>query len=116
MANLFEELRAVVGALGGLADGHVMHPLTTIVPGDPDVLVLDLIEVQAATLAPGELRIALGLAWAAGDLALVRAAVAGLPAEVIAADATLQAFRDASSPGAASVGSGSTTTPNPSEV
>jgi hypothetical protein len=41
------------------------------------------------------LLIALGLAWAAGDLALVRAALASLPAEHVAADVTLSAFRDA---------------------
>jgi hypothetical protein len=51
---------------------------------------------QASLLTPDELRVALGLAWAAGDLALVRAAFAGLPADRIAADATLTAFLDAS--------------------
>ena len=72
---------------------------------------------QAALLAPRELRIALGLAWAAGDVPPVRAAVASLPADVIAADATLQAFRDESQPAAASTGSASpTTTRNPSEA
>ena len=72
---------------------------------------------EAAQLGAGALRIALGLAWAAGDVALVRAAVASLPAEVIASDATLQAFRDASQPVApGSVASSTTTTPNPSEA
>jgi hypothetical protein len=46
-------------------------------------------------LEPAELLIALGLAWAAGDLALVRAALASLPADHVAADAALSAFRDA---------------------
>ena len=60
---------------------------------------------HAALLTPRELRIALGLTWAAGDVALVRAAVASLPAGVIAADAALEAFRDASQPAAPSTGS-----------
>ena len=51
---------------------------------------------HASLLTPGELRIALGLAWAAGDLALVRAAFADLSADRIAPDATLMAFLDAS--------------------
>ena len=46
-------------------------------------------------LEPAELLIALGLAWAAGDLALVRAALAILPADRVATDAVLSAFRDA---------------------
>ena len=50
---------------------------------------------QAALLTPPELRVALGLAWAARDLALLRAALASLPAERIAADPALSAFRDA---------------------
>jgi hypothetical protein len=49
---------------------------------------------QASLLTPSELRIGLGLAWAARDLALVRAALASLPAERIAADPVLSAFRD----------------------
>ena len=49
---------------------------------------------QAALLAPEELRVALGLAWAARDLALVRAALASLSADRIAADPTLSAFLD----------------------
>jgi len=39
--------------------------------------------------------VALGLAWAARDLALVRAALSGLPADRIAADSVLSTFRDA---------------------
>lgn len=49
---------------------------------------------QAARLAPAELRVALGLAWAARDLALVRAALASLSADRIAADPALSAFLD----------------------
>ena len=49
---------------------------------------------RAALLAPAELRVALGLAWAARDFSLVRAALASLPADRIAADATLSAFLD----------------------
>lgn len=50
---------------------------------------------EATRLEPAELLIALGLAWAAGDLALVRAVLASLPADHVAADAALSAFRDA---------------------
>ena len=50
---------------------------------------------QAALLTVPELRIALGLAWASRDLALVRATLAGLPAERVAADPALLAFREA---------------------
>jgi hypothetical protein len=49
---------------------------------------------QVLLLAPVELRVALGLAWAAGDLALVRGALASLSADRIAADPALSAFRD----------------------
>lgn len=49
---------------------------------------------QAARLPPAELRVALGLAWAAQDLPLVRAALASLPADRIAADPALSAFLD----------------------
>jgi hypothetical protein len=49
---------------------------------------------QAARLGPTDLRVALGLAWAARDLPLVRAALASLPVDRIAADPTLSAFRD----------------------
>ncbi len=50
---------------------------------------------RAALLPPAELRVALGLAWAAQDLALVRRALASLPADRIAADPVLAAFLDA---------------------
>jgi len=50
---------------------------------------------QAALLTPAELRVALGLSWASGDLTLVRAALARLSADRIAADPVLSAFRDA---------------------
>jgi len=46
-------------------------------------------------LTPSELHVALGLAWAMGELALVRAALADLPVEDIAGDPALLAFRDA---------------------
>ena len=49
---------------------------------------------EAALLPPAELRIALGLAWAAGDGSLVRTALASLPADRIAADPVLAAFLD----------------------
>ena len=49
---------------------------------------------RAALLAPAELRVALGLAWAARDLALVRVALASLSADRIAADPALSAFLD----------------------
>ena len=50
---------------------------------------------QAALLGPTELRVALGLAWAALDLSLVRAALARLSPDRIAADPVLSAFLDA---------------------
>lgn len=50
---------------------------------------------EAALLSPAELRVALGLAWAARDLSLVRGALASLPADRIAADPVLSAFLDA---------------------
>jgi hypothetical protein len=50
---------------------------------------------QAARLTAAELRIALGLAWASRDFALVRGVLARLPADRVAADPTLSAFRDA---------------------
>ena len=50
---------------------------------------------QAVLLTPSELRVALGLAWASRDLALVRAALESLPADRIAGDPALAAFRDA---------------------
>jgi hypothetical protein len=66
---------------------------------------------RARSLTAPELRIGLGLAWAAGDVALVRAALASLPAHAIAADPTLQAFRDASSGGEAAFPTTTRTTP-----
>jgi hypothetical protein len=48
----------------------------------------------ASLLTSSELRIGLGLAWAARDLALVRGALASLSAERIAADPVLSTFRD----------------------
>jgi hypothetical protein len=49
---------------------------------------------QAALLTPAELRVALGLAWAARDLTLVRSTLASLPADRITVDPVLSAFRD----------------------
>jgi hypothetical protein len=49
---------------------------------------------EAAGLSPAELRVGLGLAWAAGDLALVRQALAGLSDERLAADPVLATYRD----------------------
>ena len=51
---------------------------------------------RADALGPAELGIALGLAWAAGDLALIRAGLATLSAERVASDPVLSAFRDVS--------------------
>ena len=51
---------------------------------------------KAETLSPDELRIAIGLAWAAGEGTLVRAALAALPPGRVAADPVLAAFRAAS--------------------
>jgi len=48
----------------------------------------------AARLAPDELRVALGLAWAARDFSLVRAALASLSANRIEVDPVLSAFLD----------------------
>jgi hypothetical protein len=50
---------------------------------------------EAALLTSVELHAALGLAWAAGDLQLVRDALAGLSIDRIADDAILSAFADA---------------------
>jgi hypothetical protein len=50
---------------------------------------------EAPLLQPAELRIALGLAWAASDVSLVRAGLASLPADRIATDPVLSAFLDA---------------------
>jgi len=49
---------------------------------------------EGALLPPAELRVALGLAWAAGDVSVVRTALASLPADRIAADPVLSAFLD----------------------
>jgi hypothetical protein len=64
---------------------------------------------RARSLTPAERRI--GLAWAAGNLALMRAALASLPARAIDADPTPQTFRDASSGGAAVSSTTTRTTP-----
>ena len=50
---------------------------------------------EASLLPTAELRVALGLAWAAGDVSLVRTALASLPADRITADPVLSAFLDA---------------------
>jgi hypothetical protein len=50
---------------------------------------------QAAELAPRDLVLALGLAWAARDVDLVRGALASLPADRVASDPVLSAFHDA---------------------
>jgi hypothetical protein len=52
----------------------------------------------AAGLGPETLRIGLGLAWAAGDVKLVRAALASLPSGRIDADPVLLAFQDVTRP------------------
>lgn len=49
---------------------------------------------QACVLTPTELRAGLGLAWAARDVNIVRDTLARLPADRIAADPALSAFRD----------------------
>ena len=49
---------------------------------------------EAAALTLVELHAALGLAWAAGNLRLVRDALARLPMDRIAGDAVLSAFAD----------------------
>ncbi len=50
---------------------------------------------QALRLTPAELRVALGLAWVARDVTLMRATLASLTADRIAADSVLSAYRDA---------------------
>ena len=50
---------------------------------------------EAPLLTPLELHVALGLAWADGDLRIVRNAVARLPIDRVAGDAVLCAFADA---------------------
>lgn len=52
---------------------------------------------EAAALGPDELRLALGLAWAARDFSLLRAGLASLPNDRIEADSILAAFLDAAS-------------------
>ena len=47
---------------------------------------------QAARLSPTELRVAVGMAWAAGELSLVRAVLASVPADRVAAEPALSAF------------------------
>ena len=49
---------------------------------------------QAAALTPDALRAALGLAWAEADITLLRAALASLAEDRIAADPVLSAFLD----------------------
>ena len=78
-----------------------MHQFTKIVSGDPQVLMLDVIEAGSGPtglaeryLAAADLHVALGLASAARDLAQVRAALAALSNEQISADPILCAFRD----------------------
>ena len=51
---------------------------------------------EAALLSAEELRVGLGLAWAAGDLGLVRRALAGLDVHRLESDAVLVALREAS--------------------
>jgi hypothetical protein len=50
---------------------------------------------HAAELTPRDLVVALGLAWAAGEVDLVRDGLASLPADQVAADPVLAAFHDA---------------------
>jgi hypothetical protein len=50
---------------------------------------------EAAALAPRDLVVALGLAWAAGEVELVRGALTTLPAGLVARDPVLAAFHDA---------------------
>lgn len=50
---------------------------------------------EALTLSPVELRVALGLAWADGDLTLVRVALDQIGSDRVAADAVLAAFHQA---------------------
>ena len=49
---------------------------------------------RADTLRPVELRVGLGLAWAAGDTALIRSTLRRLAPEAVAADPVLAALRD----------------------
>ena len=52
---------------------------------------------EVATLSPAELRIALGLAWAQSDLALVRMTLDRIGGDRVSADAVLAAFHEATS-------------------
>ena len=49
---------------------------------------------QAPVLSAEELRIGLGLVWAAGETGMLREAVSGLPVDRIEADPVVLAFRD----------------------
>ena len=51
------------------------------------------------TLRPEEFRVGLGLAWAAGDTALIRSTLRRLAPESVAADPVLAALRAAAGPG-----------------
>ena len=51
---------------------------------------------EAALLSAEELRVGLGLIWAAGDVGLIREAVAHLAADRLECDAVLTALREAS--------------------
>ena len=53
----------------------------------------------AADLAHDDLVLALGLAWASGDITLVRRALDGLDPIRVAADPSLATFRDAAATG-----------------
>ncbi len=63
----------------------------------------------AMALRRDELEVALGLAWAAGDVGLIRTALAALPPDRIERDAVLSTFRAAAA--RASAGAGGTTGP-----
>ena len=49
---------------------------------------------RAHALRPADLGIALGLAWAAGDVTLIRTTLAALPVERISIDPVLSALQD----------------------
>jgi hypothetical protein len=49
----------------------------------------------ATSLRPADLVVALGLAWAEGDVNLVRATLAGLPPDRVEGDAVLLAYLEA---------------------
>lgn len=50
---------------------------------------------RASALTPEELRVGLGLAWAAGELELIRTTLHQVPPERVDADPVLVALRDA---------------------